>query len=521
MNRRMTTCVALAAVAATLAAGSTAGAAPAPRAAGARSAAVARALGHLRAANPGTDHAFRARDVVVDADGTEHVRFDRYYRGLEVLGGDVVVHGRSNGAYRGVSGGLARAPRLSTSPRVSAARAAAIGASALRGTVRRSSPRLVVSALGTAPALAWETVVEGTTAAGDPSELHVVVSAADGSVLDSWDGVATVDGQGASLYAGTVTVQTTLNGATYELRDATRGGGYTTDLKGGTSGVGAVFTGPDNSWGTGSHGLTGAARETAAVDAHYGVAKTWDYFATTHNRLGIANDGKGTYARVHYGTNYDNAFWSDSCFCMTFGDGDGSTDLPLVSLDIAGHEMAHGITSRTARLQYRGESGGLNEATSDIFGSMVEFYAANAGDPGDYGIGEEILLPYTGDGFRYMYHPSLDGRSPDCWSKTLGRLNVHYSSGVANRFFFLLAEGTNSSLGDRLAGCKGAPAVTGIGRLAAAKIWYRALTTYMTSKTVYVGAREATIRAATDLGYSTATVKSAWNSVAVPVSPLG
>jgi Zn-dependent metalloprotease len=520
MNRRTTISVALAALAATLTAGSTAGAAPAPRAADARSAAVARALGHLRTANPGADHAFRARDVVLDADGTEHVRFDRFYRGLEVLGGDVVVHGRRDGAYRGRSGG-AGAPRLSTSPRVSAAQAAAIGASALRGTVRRSSPRLVVHAYGAAPALAWETVVSGTTAAGDPAELHAVVSATDGSVLDAWDGVETVDGQGSSLYVGTVTLQTTLNGATYELRDATRGGGYTTDLKGGTTGIGTLFTGPDNSWGTGTHGAVGAARETAAVDAHFGVAKTWDYFKSTHGRNGIANDGKGTYARVHYGTNYDNAFWSDSCFCMTFGDGDGSTDLPLVSLDIAGHEMTHGITSRTANLVYRGESGGLNEATSDIFGTMVEFYAANGGDPGDYDIGEEILLPYTGDGFRYMYHPSLDGRSPDCWSKSLGKLNVHYSSGVANRFFFLLAEGTASPLGDGLAGCKGAPAVTGIGRLAAARIWYRALTTYMTSRTAYAGAREATIRAATDLGYSTATVKSAWNSVGVPVSAAG
>jgi Zn-dependent metalloprotease len=517
MIRRTVLC----AVAATLLATGlpNAAAKPAPR--DARAEAVGRALGRLRAAHPGADHAFRARDVVIDRDGAEHVRFDRYYRGLEVLGGDVVVHGGRDGSARGTSGGVAGL-RLSTKPAVTPAAAAATAAQALAGSVSRATPRLVVHALGDAPALAWETVVEGVTAAGDPSELHVVVSAADGRVLDSWDGIETVDGSGQSLYVGPVTLQTNVTSAgTYELRDPSRGGGYTTDLKGGTTGVGTLFTGPDNSWGTGTHGLVGAARETAAVDAHYGVAQTWDYFKDTHNRLGIANDGKGTYSRVHYGTNYDNAFWSDSCFCMTFGDGDGSTDLPLVSLDIAGHEMTHGITSRTARLAYRGESGGLNEATSDIFGSMVEFYAANSGDPGDYGIGEEILLPYTGDGFRYMYHPSLDGRSPDCWNRNLGKLNVHYSSGVANRFFFLLAEGTASPLGDGLPGCNGAPAVTGIGRLAAARIWYRALTVYMTSKTAYAGARDATIRAAADLGYSTAAVKSAWNAVAVPVSAAG
>lgn len=516
MTRRVRLGVVLAMV--FVAAGGSAQARPEAGTPDARSAAVGRALGHLRA--QGASDEFRVRDVVLDADGAEHVRFDRFHGGIEVLGGDVVVHGRRDGAFRGLSGG-AGAIRLSRTPRVPARQAAAIGARMLAGSALRSTPRLVVSALNGAPALAWEAVVEGTTAAGDPSELHVVVSANDGRVLDSWDGIETVDGAGHSLYVGDVTVQTNTNGTTYELRDPTRGNGWTTDLKGGTSGTGTIFTGTDNDWGTGTHGLTGLNRESAAVDAHYGVATTWDYFKSTHNRSGIANDGKGTYTRVHYGTNYDNAFWSDSCFCMTFGDGDGSTDGPLVSLDIAGHEMTHGITSRTAKLAYRGESGGLNEATSDIFGTMVEFYAGNASDPGDYGIGEEIYRPYTGEGFRYMYHPSLDGRSPDCWSRNLGKLNVHYSSGVANRFFFLLAEGTASPLGDGLAGCKNAPPVVGVGRTNAARVWYRALTVYMTSRTDYAGARAATIRAATDLGVSPTTVKAAWNSVGVPVTSAG
>ncbi|HEV2891199.1 MAG TPA: M4 family metallopeptidase [Frankiaceae bacterium] len=518
--RRVRVGVVLAMVAAA-AAGTSASARPPERDAGspasdARAAAVGRALARLG----GSAADFRVRDVVLDAGGGEHVRFDRYYGGLEVLGGDLVVHGGRDGSSRGTSGGVG-ALRLSRTPRVPAREAAAIGARTLAGSAVRATPRLVVSALSGAPVLAWETVVEGTSAAGDPSELHVVVSANDGRVLDSWDGIETVDGSGHALYVGDVTLQTNATATGYELRDTSRGNGYTTDLRGATSGIGAIFTGVDNDWGTGAHGFTGTARESAAVDAHYGVARTWDYFKASHDRLGIANDGKGTYSRVHYGSNYDNAFWSDTCFCMTFGDGDGSTDGPLVSLDIAGHEMTHGITSRTANLKYSGESGGLNEATSDIFGTMVEFSAGGASDPGDYGIGEEILRPYTGQGFRFMYHPSLDGASPDCWSKSLGRLNVHYSSGVANRFFFLLAEGTASPLGDGLAGCKGAPAVTGLGRDAAARVWYRALTVYMTSRTDYVGARAATIRAATDLGYSTATVKAAWNAVAVPVSTSG
>ena len=87
--------------------------------------------------------------------------------------------------------------------------------------------------------------------------------------------------------------------------------------------------------------------------------------------------------------------------------------------------------------------GGLNEGTSDILGTMVEFYANNPKEPGNYLIGEKIYIsnPTGTKALRYMFKPSLDGKSPDCYTSTIGSLNVHYSSGVANHFFYLLAEG--------------------------------------------------------------------------------
>ena len=130
-----------------------------------------------------------------------------------------------------------------------------------------------------------------------------------------------------------------------------------------------------------------------------------------HGRNGIFGNGTGSYNRVHYGKNYVNAFWDGTK--MTYGDGDGVNFGPLVSLDVAGHEMSHGVTENTAGLTYSGESGGLNEATSDIFGTMVEFYAANANDPGDYLIGEEFDLKNHA-GFRRMDNPISDGSSPNC-----------------------------------------------------------------------------------------------------------
>jgi hypothetical protein len=204
---------------------------------------------------------------------------------------------------------------------------------------------------------------------------------------------------------------------------------------------------------------------------------------------------------VHYSSAYVNAFWDDDCFCMTYGDGTSSTHA-LTSLDVAGHEMTHGVTSNTAGLNYTGESGGLNEATSDIFGTGVEFYANNSTDVGDYLIGEKIDINGDGTPLRYMDKPSKDGGSADSWYSGVGNLDVHYSSGPANHMFYMLSEGSgtktingvsyNSPTSDGVA-------VTGIGRAAALQIWYRALTTYMTSSTTYAQARTAALNAAADL----------------------
>jgi Zn-dependent metalloprotease len=259
------------------------------------------------------------------------------------------------------------------------------------------------------------------------------------------------------------------------------------------------------------------------VDAQYGTDMTWDFYKDVFGRNGIGNDGKGSYNRVHYGNKYNNAFWDDSCFCMTYGDGDGTTLGPMVGLDVAGHEMTHGVTSKTAGLTYSGESGGLNEATSDILGTLVEWHANNPSDPGDYLIGEKIVRSGFGaKALRFMDKPSKDGQSADYWSSSVGDLDVHYSSGVANHFAYLLAEGSGAktingvSYNSPTANGK---SVTGIGRDKLGQIWYRALTVYMTSSTDYAGARTATLNAAKDLYGADSTeyaaVGAAWSAVNV------
>ncbi|WP_455770980.1 M4 family metallopeptidase [Streptomyces avermitilis] len=443
------------------------------------------------------------RDVVKDNDGTLHTRYERTWAGLPVLGGDVVVHTPPASLAAGTVSSTFNNKRtikvasttasFTRSAAVTKALKAAKDLAAEKATT--DSARKVIWAGSGAPKLAWETVIGGLQDDGTPSQLHVITDATTGKELYRYQGVKT--GTGNTQYSGTVSLSTTLSGSTYQLYDTTRGGHKTYSLNNGTSGTGTLMTDADDTWGTGS----GSNTQTAGADAAYGAQTTWDFYKNTFGRSGIKNDGVAAYSRVHYSTAYVNAFWDDDCFCMTYGDGTSSTHA-LTSLDVAGHEMSHGVTSNTAGLNYTGESGGLNEAISDIFGTGVEFYAANSSDVGDYLIGEKIDINGDGTPLRYMDEPDKDGGSADSWYSGVGNLDVHYSSGPANHMFYLLSEGSGSKTINGVtynSPTSDGVAVAGIGRAAALQIWYKALTTYMTSSTNYAGARTAALNAATAL----------------------
>ncbi|RSN66735.1 peptidase M4 family protein [Streptomyces sp. WAC 04229] len=482
------------------------------------------AAGTAREIGLGAKEKLVVKDVVKDRDGTVHTRYERTYDGLPVLGGDLVVHRSESGAAEGVTRATKAAVEVATvTPKVDAAKAERQALSAAKDagsskTAADAAPRKVIWAATGKPVLAYETVVGGLQDDGTPNELHVITDAATGAKLYEYQGIET--GSGKSLYSGEVTLGTTKSGSSYQLYDTGRGGHKTYNLNRGTSGTGTLFTDADDAWGTGTASAD-AKDQTAAVDAAYGAQTTWDFYKDTFGRSGIKNDGKAAYSRVHYGNNYVNAFWSDACFCMTYGDGTGNTN-PLTSLDVAGHEMSHGVTSNTAGLNYSGESGGLNEATSDIFGTGVEYFAKNSADKGDYLIGEKIDINGDGTPLRHMDKPSKDGASKDYWSSGLGGVDVHYSSGPANHFFFLLAEGSGARTVDGVAydsPTSDGSTVTGIGREKALQIWYKALTTYMTSTTNYKAARTATLSAASDLYGADSTeyktVGAAWTAINV------
>ncbi|MBX9400926.1 M4 family metallopeptidase [Lysobacter sp. BMK333-48F3] len=515
-----------------------------------KSATAAQARGligqHLATVQAAADDAFQVRDTLIDRDGTGHVRFERSYRGLRVIGGDLVAK-TQRGQLRSAQLTLRSAQRPSLTARIGRDAAAIEAGARFDGKLAQvHRNELVIYARGAQPVLAYEVVLQGEDTRKHSGFVAYYVDAMSGKVLDAQDQLQTAAavGTGKTFYYGNLSIATDQKSATkFDLIDTTRGNGAVYDAKGAaisnlfdilfaTWGA-TLFTDTDNTWGNNAL----SDRATVATDIHYGVGATWDYFKNVHGRNGLYNDGVGIKSYAH--TNFKRADGSTTgvnaaYFALTkvmfYGDGDAARGFgPIVGIDVAGHEMSHGVNAATANLAYSGDAGGLNEANSDIFGTLVEFYANHPNDPGDYRIGE--IMRSGGLAFRDMYNQGVDGKSFNCYipggfdpaQGAGGAHDPHYTSGVGNRFFYLLAEGAVVPAGSGLTPaqlvCNGDTSIAGIGRDKAGKIWYRALTTKFTSSTSYPQARAATLAAAAELyGAGSAeqtAVARAWSAAAV------
>jgi len=367
-----------------------------------------------------------------------------------------------------------------------------------------------VYAGGPAPVLAYDVVTEGFTADQTPSRFHSVVDADSGATLTGWDEV--VEGTGKGIFVGTVTVGTTLS-STYQLRDTT--GNYTTDLKGATSGTGTPFTDADDVWGN----FAVSDRASAAVDAHYGAEKTYDYYNTVLGRAGIWNNGTGARSRVHYGNNYSNAFWDGTQ--MTYGDGAGNTR-PLVELDVAGHEMSHGVTENTAAWP-----------TAAMPEASTRRRPTSSGPPSSGTPTTRTTCPTTSSERsststataprcatwtsrpRTVRRRTAGRPRPGAWTRTTPPARSTTGSTSPPRARARRRNGVSYNSPT----CTGA-AVAGIGRDKAEKVRYRMLSTYLTANSTYKNARDGAIRATKDLYGSTGTecagVAASFTAIGVP-----
>ena len=431
--------------------------------------------------------------------GVRNHRYQQTFRGLPIFGEHVIVNEDVSGNVSTLFGqkvdGLA-AEIPAGRPRLSNSRALAIGKSAglgnrvgfMRTTAEKSELMIHIDDDGRARKAYVVSFFADTARGGAPTRPTVIVDADSGRILQQFDNLQHAlvgTGPGGNNKTGQYEY-----GTNFGFMDVTQSGTTctmdnanvkTVNLNGGTSGTTAfAYACPRNTVKT----INGAF--SPLNDAHYFGSVIYNMY---NAYIGKAPLTFQLTMRVHYSTNYENAFWDGSA--MTFGDG-ASTFYPLVSLDVASHEVSHGFTSQNSNLTYSNQSGGINEAYSDIAGEAAEYY--NKGT-NDFLVGADIFKA-TG-ALRYMANPPQDGLSIGNAANYVAGMDVHYSSGVYNKAFHTLAT------------------TAGWNTQKAFQVFARANDLYWTASTNFNQGACGVQTAAADLGFTVANVTSAFTAVGV------
>jgi Zn-dependent metalloprotease len=251
-------------------------------------------------------------------------------------------------------------------------------------------------------------------------------------------------------------------------------------------------------------------------EAYDGLGSTYDFFWDAFTREGIDGAGGSLLATVHFGDDYDNAFWNGER--MVFGDGDGDVFASFTrSLSVIAHELGHGVTEASGGLDYQGQSGALNESLSDVFGVLAEQHAlGQTADQASWLVGAGIFADdVQGVALRSMaapgtaYDDDVLGKDPqpghmrDYVETSDDNGGVHINSGIPNRAFFLAATRLGGFAWER-----------------AGLIWYRALTGGSLTPAADFAAFAAATLATATAGYGekseeVAAVRAAWAGVGV------
>ncbi len=343
--------------------------------------------------------------------------------------------------------------------------------------------------------LAWKFDVYATSPQVSQT---VYVDANTGNIILTIDLQRDTDviGKGKSRYAGEVTFNTQQFADGYRLQN-TQGKYnvpiYTLNMNHAdwpTDEIITDFIDEDNIWTD----LHNESRDESAIDIHWGMQKTIDYYTEKFDRNSVDDEGLNVIGLAHLGENVSNASWTGGW--AQFGDGNNA---PYVSLGITAHELTHAVTQFSANLVYAGESGALNESFSDMLGVAVEFYVGKDTKDDIWKLGDEL---YDHGSMRNMADPNVEGH-PDTYGgrnwvnpANLGYDNggVHINSGVSNYWFYLLCEGGNG-VNDNYDDYDVSP----IGIEKAEKLAYVTLTEYLTPSSNFAHMRQASLMAAEDL----------------------
>lgn len=470
------------------------------------------------------------RDASVDDLGYQHFRFDQVYRGIPVWGRDVYVHANADGDVYLINGDLAPTLSASTSaPSIASDRALAIVIERLKSENRWAPPsNEVMTWLGmplpTAGAtyyptadgslrLAWEVtlhpnlveyisfIIDAATGAqlnridlhcsllpGQQHD-HVAYTRAPEPVAASASSAAQfVDATGADLAGNNRSFRTYqhTNNVFYSAWDFPNFNAGKSTMPDEPSGGALVLTANNTDLGRDanlSHVISNnnTWSDPTAVSATLNQRAAFDYYVNTHGRKAIDDLDQSCISIIHVtqdGAGMDNAFWNGRV--MAYGDGNSTFTALARGVDVAGHEMTHGVISSSANLVYQDQPGALNESMADVFGIMI--------DRDDFLIGEDIMRAGLGPALRDFENPdngALRGPQPAHMNQfrnlTAEQDNggVHINSGIPNRAAFMI--------------------IQAIGRDKTERIYYRALTKYLTRNSQFIDARNAVEQAAKDL----------------------
>ena len=444
--------------------------------------------------------------------GVRNYRYDQTWRGIPIFGEGVVVSEDGAGNVRTMFGNLfsgldqdiaSTAPKLGKAAALVAGKRAGLGNSISGMLVENESVELMVfiDDAGRGHLAYVVSFFADSIGAGSPTRPLVIIDANSGRVLKQRENLQHAlvgTGPGGNAKTGQYEY-----GTNFGYLDVTQSG--TTCTMNSTNVKTVNLNNGSTNTSTTAFSYTCPRNTVKAINGAYSPLNDAHYFGgVIYNMyqayLGMAPLTFQLQMKVHYKSGYENAFWNGTA--MTFGDG-ASTFYPLVSLDVSSHEVSHGFTEQQSNLTYSGQSGGMNEAYSDMAGEAAEYYMRGSND---WQVGADI---FKGTGaLRYMNNPPLDGSSIDNAANFTSSMDVHYSSGVYNKAFYLLAT------------------KTGWNTQKAFQVFARANRDYWTASSTFNQGACGVQTAATDLGFTVADVTAAFTSVGVscastPPPPTG
>ncbi len=439
-----------------------------------------------------------------DFNGATHSRYQQTYKGVPLWGHQIIVNRGASDKVVGLRGNLRRGiPNDLESIPGSLNPAGALdkmknehkkqdAAAVWNFENEESGTFIYIDEKGKAH-LVYEVSFFADNEDGNPSRMVYFIDVKTGKVLHSYDNLQYADGTGpggnqktGQYYYGPTgdypAFGVTVNGSTCTMNTTDV---KTVNLNHGTSGNTAYsYTCYENTYKS----INGAY--CPLNDAQYFGQVIYDMYQSWY---GVAVLPIQLSMKVHYGTSHENAYWTGSA--MLFGDG-ASTFYPLVSLDVSGHEVSHGFTEFNSDLNYSGQSGGINEAFSDMAGEASEFYMKGSCD---FMCGYDIFKSPNG-ALRYLYDPPADGISIDHVDDYYSGMDVHYSSGVFNKAFWVLAT------------------TSGWDAQKAFDVFVKANMDYWTSGTNFQQGAEGVQDAAADYGYACQDVADAFAVVGITLS---